>query len=283
MGCRPPAAGTPTWFGWLGRWSIAASSCWSRTSRAWPDFQLSGREIADVRAALAHLRALSVRPPGIAGFSFGAGPALIAAAGVADLRRAGSFGGYADLRNVLVFVTTGTHGYGDRRERARQEEYNRWKLLALLTGFVTEKADRARLGAIATRRLANPAGDTRAEEARLGEPGRAVLALVSNRREEAVPTLLAALPAEARQALDALSPLPVMPRLAGRLLIAHGAGDESIPYTESRRLAAAAGPQERVIVLETFHHVGPRPWWPSPARLRDAGRLVQIADGLLSP
>ena len=74
-----------------------------------------------------------------------------------------------------------------------------------------------------------------------------------------------------------------MPRLAGRLLIAHGAGDESIPYTESLRLSAAAGPHERAIILETFHHVGPRPWWPSPARLADGWRLVQLADGLLSP
>jgi methionyl-tRNA synthetase len=76
---------------------------------------------------------------------------------------------------------------------------------------------------------------------------------------------------------------PVMPRLAGRLLIAHGAGDESIPYTESLRLASAAGPREEAIILESFHHVGPRPWWPSLAHLRDGGRLVRIAEGLLSP
>ena len=43
-------------------------------------FRLSGREVDEVRAALAHLHALSQHPAGIAGFSFGAGPALIAAA-----------------------------------------------------------------------------------------------------------------------------------------------------------------------------------------------------------
>jgi hypothetical protein len=246
-------------------------------------FRLSGREVDDVRAALTRLRSLAAGPAAVAGFSFGAGPALLAAADAPDLRLAGSFGGYADLRHVLVFVTTGVHRYAGRPERLRQEEYNRWKLLALLGGFVSDGGDREQLSAMASRRLADPAADTGGQEAALGPEGRALLALVANRREDAVPGLVAALPAPARRALDTLSPLPVMARLAGRLLIAHGAGDESIPYTESLRLAAAAGPRERAIILETFHHVGPRPWWPSPARLRDGWRLLRLADGLLSP
>jgi hypothetical protein len=246
-------------------------------------FRVSGQEVDDVRAALARLAALSPRPVGIAGLSFGAGPALLAAADAPRLRMAGSFGGYADLRDVLVFITTGVHHLDGRRLRVHQEEYNRWKLLALLVAFVEDGGDRARLQDIAARRLANPADDTGGQEAQLGPEGRAVIALIANRHEEAVPALFAALPLPARQALDALSPLPVMPRLAGRLLIGHGAGDESIPYTESLRLAAAAGPHERALILETFHHVGPRPWWPGPARLRDGWRLLQVADGLLSP
>jgi len=245
-------------------------------------FHLEGREVDDVKAALAHLRALSPRPIRIAGFSFGAGPALLAAAQVPDLRLAGAFGGYADLRHVIAFITTGTYRFGDDRGASPQEEYNRWKLLALLAGFAGSDA-RARLEAIARRRLANPGDDTRGEEARLDGEGAAMLALAANRREEALPALLAALPPSARQAMDALSPLPVMPGLAGRLLIAHGAGDQSIPYTESLYLAAAAGGSERAIILETFHHVGPRPLWPSAARVRDGGRLVRIAARLLSP
>jgi hypothetical protein len=246
-------------------------------------FQLTGREVDDVRAALGHLRARSPRPVGVLGFSFGAGPALLAAAEVTDLRVAGAFGGYADLRDVIAFITTGVHQFGGRRWTVRQEEYNRWKLLALLTGFVGDDADRAHLQRIVARRLAHPADDTSAEEARVGSPGRALLALVTNRRPEAVPALMTALPAGAGRALDALSPLSVMPRLAGRLLLAHGAGDESIPYTESLRLAAAAGPHERALILETFHHAGPRAWWLSPPRARDGWRLVQLSDRLLRP
>jgi hypothetical protein len=245
--------------------------------------RLGGQEVDEVRAALGHLRALSGSRTGIAGFSFGAGPALIAAADVPDVRPVGSFGGYADLRDVLVFVTTGVHNVGGQPRKVKQEEYNRWKLLALLAGFAEDGADRQRLAAIAALRLANPAKDTADDETRLGSEGRALAALATNRREDAVAALLAALPPRARRAMDALSPLPVMPRLAGRLLIAHGIGDETIPYTESLRLAAAAGPRERAIILETFHHAGPRPRWPSPARILDGWRLVQLTDGLLSP
>ncbi|MGH7332215.1 MAG: hypothetical protein ACREKS_05580, partial [Candidatus Rokuibacteriota bacterium] len=75
-------------------------------------------------------------------------------------------------------------------------------------------------------------------------------------------------------------PLAAMPRLAGRLLIAHGAGDESIPFTESLRLAAAG--RTRAVILGTFHHVGPASGWLSPSRALDGARLVGLADRLLS-
>jgi len=244
-------------------------------------FRLSGREVDDVRSALAHLRGLSSEGIGLAGFSFGAGPALLAAAASPGLRLVGAFGGYADLRNVLTFVTTGVHHHGGQRHAVRQEEYNRWKLLALLLTFVEAERERAILQAIADRKLANPTDDTRALEERLSREGRAVFNLVVNRREEAVPGLLGDLSPRVTHALDSLSPLTVMPRLAGRLLIAHGAGDESIPFTESLRLAAAGN--AHAVILGTFHHVGPAAGWLSPSRALDGARLVSLADRLLNP
>lgn len=244
-------------------------------------FRLRGDEIEDVRAALAHLRGLGPSGIGIAGFSFGAGPALLAAADTPGLRLVGAFGGYADLRHVIAFITTGAHGFGDRQYTARPEAYNRWKLLALLLGPVEDARDRAILERMAERRLANPDDDTRDLEPRLTGEGRAVLALVSNRDPRAVPALVDALPVRARQELDALSPLPVMSRIDGRLLIAHGGGDESIPFTESLRLAAA-GRGTSAVILGTFHHVGPGGRW-SPARGLDGVRLVGLARSLLSP
>jgi hypothetical protein len=245
-------------------------------------FRLSGREVAEVRAAL---RALALLSPsvGVAGFSFGAGPALLAAADVPDLTLTASFGGYADLRNVVVYLTTGKHEFGGRRYEQRAEEYNRWKLLALLVGFVEDARDRGVLDTIAKRRLADPGDDTSALERGLGADGRAILALVHNRHENAVGPLLAALPPGARAALERLSPLAVVPRLPGRLLIAHGIEDASIPFTESLRLAEASQGRATAVILETFEHTGPQALWPSiRGRVGDGARLLRLADGLLT-
>jgi hypothetical protein len=245
-------------------------------------FKLSGREVPEVRAAL---RTLAGRSPsvGVAGFSFGAGPALLAAAEVPDLALTASFGGYADLRDVIVYLTTGTHAFGGRHYRQQPEPYNRWKLLALLAGFVQNEADRPLLDGIAQRRLADPDADTRPLEAELGPEGRLVLTLVLNRQPEAVAPLLAALPAGARAAIERLSPLTAVPSLPGRILIAHGLGDASIPFTESLRLAEASQGRAEAVILETFEHTGPQPLWSSiSSRIRDGGRLLRLADALLA-
>jgi pimeloyl-ACP methyl ester carboxylesterase len=244
-------------------------------------FALTGTEVEDIGAALRDLAARG-HAVGIAGFSFGAGPALLAAADAPEVRIVGSFGGYADLANVIAYVTTGVHSFHGKRYAQRQEEYNRWKLLALLAAILETEPDRRTLSAVATRRLADPASDTRELEAQLGRDGRAVLRLTRNRDEHSVAALLVALSPGARRMLERLSPLAVVPRLRGRLLIAHGEADDSIPFTESLRLAETAGGRARLAILHTFHHTGPRPVWQSlRERVGDGWNLMRIADGLL--
>jgi fermentation-respiration switch protein FrsA (DUF1100 family) len=246
-------------------------------------FALAGSEVDDIAAVLRHVAARR-HPVGIAGFSFGAGPALLAAAEVGDVRVAGSFGGYADLLNVVAFVTTGVHTFHGQRYHQRQEEYNRWKLLALLSGVVASEPDRQTLEAIAARRLADPGDDTGALETRLDAPGRAVLRLALNREEASVASLVAALSPETRAMLARLSPLPTVPRLRGRLLIGHGEADDSIPFTESLRLAEAANGRARLAILHTFHHTGPQGVWSSLAlRVADGWNLMRLVDDLLDP
>jgi len=250
-------------------------------------FQLTGREIADVRAALREAAALN---PGagsgsvaVAGFSFGAGPALLAAADVPGLRVVGSFGGYADLDHVIAYVTTGAYGFAGRRYVARQQDYNRWKLLALLVALVADDRDRRVLDDVARKKLADPGEDTVSVEQNLGPEGRAVLALVKNRDEDAVDGLVARLPDRAREALRQLSPLDAIPRIRARLLIAHGMADDSIPFTESQRLAAAAGERAHLTLFQTFHHTGPDTFWGSLwSRAGDGWRLVGVVDELLA-
>ena len=97
------------------------------------------------------------------------------------------------------------------------------------------------------------------------------------------PALLAALPAEARAAIEQLSPLAAVPRLSGRLLIAHGAGDVSIPFTQSLRLAEASAGRAHAVIFETFEHTTAQALWSSlGSRLRDGHRLLWLADALLA-
>jgi hypothetical protein len=233
-------------------------------------FKLDGREVAAIVAALDYATGVA-RPVAVAGFSFGAGPALLAAAERPDVRLAGSFGGYADLRAVVAYVTT----------EAGAEPYNRWKLLQLLAGLVGDASDRAGLDSIARTRLANPTEDTSRREAELRSAGRAVLALVHNRRADAVSGLVAGLSSDTHTALDRLSPLSAMSRLRGRALIAHGRADSSIPYTESVRLAEAA--ETQAVILTTFHHTGPLSFGElMRSGVPDAWKLVGLAQALLS-
>ena len=244
-------------------------------------FTLSGRETVEIGAALEHARRFGV-PVGVAGFSFGAGPALIAAAAARDVSVVGSFGGYADLRHVIRFITTGVHELDGRRYVQAPEPFNRWKLLAMLAGFL-ERDDREALGAVVSRRLADPADDTSALEARLAPAAATMVGLVRARDDAEVNRRLAALPARARAALDALSPLAAVPRLTGRLVIAHGVDDASIPFTESVRLATAGGARARVAILHTFHHTGPRGVWTGVSdRVADAWALFRVIDALLA-
>ncbi len=115
-----------------------ACSSWCPSSRGWRRSGSPGAR--STRCARRSTYTLSLNESaGIAGFSFGAGPALLAAADVPGLRVVGSFGGYADLTHVIAYVTTGAHDFDGRRYVQRQEEYNRWKLLALLVGFVQDR------------------------------------------------------------------------------------------------------------------------------------------------
>jgi hypothetical protein len=223
-------------------------------------FRISGREVADVRAALHALQARSS--------SVG-----LAAAEEPGLSLVATFGGYADLRDIIVFLATGVHRFGGRQYVQVPETSNRWKLLALVSSCVEDEADHRRLERIALRRMRSPLDDTGALERELGPAGRAALAVALNRREDAVDGLVAALPQSARDGLARLSPLPAIPRLSGRLLFVHGAGDASVPFTESLRLAETSGGRTEAVTLESFTHIVTPPFWGSLAsRVRD-GRL----------
>ncbi|MBI4608169.1 MAG: hypothetical protein HY726_04080 [Candidatus Rokubacteria bacterium] len=250
-------------------------------------FQLAESDVALVVDAVKLLGRETPGPLGILGFSFGAGPAVLAAADPGIRERValvGSFGGYWDLRRVIIFIATGWYEEDGEWRRARPEEYNRWKLLAALTPHVADPEERRRLEYLAELKLADPGADVGAHTSRLGVEGRRFLQLVESRELEQVAALMDALPLATKERFRRLSPASRIGEVRARLLVAHGAADSSIPYTESVRLARAAPALGTLVVFGGLAHVFPSEsgWARWLGRLEDGGRLVGLLDDLLA-
>ncbi|MBI5379215.1 MAG: hypothetical protein HZA23_03560, partial [Nitrospirae bacterium] len=92
-------------------------------------------DVEEVTAAFRALEALEGvdrKRLGIIAFSYGAGPALIAASHLELRERVRfllSFGGYFDLETVLVYTTTGYFEAGGQQYVLSPEEYGKWAFL----------------------------------------------------------------------------------------------------------------------------------------------------------
>jgi fermentation-respiration switch protein FrsA (DUF1100 family) len=228
---------------------------------------------------------------GIVSFSYGVGPALIAAADARIRDRVGfevGVGGYADLTEVIRFVTTGRAS--DARVRAKPYPWARWAFLAGNADFVSDPADQNRLREIANKKLEDARSDVTTLASALGPEGRAVYDLLHNEDPTRVEPLLARLNPEIRGMMTALSPLPRMRDVGARLTLVHGVADRSIPFTESERLAGAAPDPKRVhlMITRVFGHVDPAlPPLSGLAALRfyvpEAWRMIRVALAILAP
>lgn len=249
----------------------------------------------DAEAVIRGLRSLMDNPAvdpgrvGLVGLSFGAGPALLAASEpemAARLRFVGSFGGYWDLPAVIRFIATGTHDYGGRTFRQPAEPYNRWKLLALLAAALPPGAEREALESVARVRLANPGA--LAPIPSLGPEGQAIVELATAQSPEQVGQAMERLPPSLREELDRLSPRSFASRIKMPLIIGHGKNDDSIPFTESLKLADAVRHRVpvRLAVLEGFGHTqdrGSLGWWGAlTARGRTVWGFYRLVDALVA-
>jgi dienelactone hydrolase len=200
---------------------------------------------------------------GLIGFSYGAGPTIVAAADarVRDrVRFVVSFGGYYDLLNVIAFITTGYAEFGDVRGRTIPNEYSRWIFLRYNLDLIPVARDREILKEIADAKAKNPGVDAGPLAATLGPEGRAAYNLLVNRDPGRVPALVEALPPAVREQIRFLSPSRVIQDLRARLFIVHSDPDDYLPKTESLRLAAAMQSRGNVhlALLTVFDHVRPR-------------------------
>ncbi len=206
----------------------------------------SPKDIDDVVAAFRFLQQHpSVRPDavGLVGISYGAGPALVAAARP-EIRDAVSFvmshAGYYDLENVLRFIVTGEYEYGDIRGKLEPNRYGHEILSRTLEALGVDDAT--------AKNFTESPQDF-------------------DENFERLPRL--------RELVERLSPSEVAGELrAEHVYIIHATDDTFIPYTESLRLRDAftrlsfAGQnlggragrlQVRFQLIDIFEHGTPRP------------------------
>lgn len=243
---------------------------------------VSPGDIADARASLVQF----LRLPGVdpsrrigAGLSYGSGPLLLAAAEPPLSGRLSRFlvlGGYADLREVLRFATTGAYGYHSQRSslQGRQEPspYVRQMLGQTLAAWAAP-ADRQLLAAMVEgRESALPRG--------LSPAGRRTAELVLNRDPHRFDPLYAELPISIRLKLEALTVSPALMGITAPVYILHPRNDRFVPASEALRLWDALPVSARgaiVIPPALPHGLSLREEWRHLESLRSVWQVYRLA------
>ena len=242
------------------------------------DSALIGDAIAELAQRFAGAAERSV---GLVAISFAVGPALLAAGETPagrHVRFAVAIGGYYDIDAAITFATTGAYRLADGQwHRGTPNEFGKFVFLRGNADMLSDPADRARLVALADRRLANPAAEIGDLVARLGPEGRPVYDLIDNRDPERVAGLIARLPDAIRRELRQLDLRGrEFPWLAGPVFLVHGEDDAMIPAGESAKLAAALGRRAELYLIERFAHVD-----AGTASVADSLRLWNAAQRIL--
>jgi acetyl esterase/lipase len=237
-----------------------------------PDFlgfkslRLRTSDIGEMADAALYLRSLRDRilPDriGMIGFSYGAGPMLVAAADPLiekQLKFVASFGGYYDLIRVIKFVTTGYYQYREERGYSQPSDYTRWIFLRYNLDLLQNPADRAMLARVSEERGWGSSQQSPDRLAGLTSEGQSVYRLLVNRDPEKVEGLVRQLAPSIRRMIDQLSPSRQLHRLSPYTIIVHSDPDPFIPHTESLALAEALGREGKVRleILRLFRHVQP--------------------------
>ena len=205
------------------------------------------------------------RDAGIACFSYGCGPALIAAshAEIHDkVRFVVDFGGYYDIREVFEFTVT---------EPENPLAYSKWVYLAANSDVLSDKSEQERVRRIAQKRLAGAASDSKDEE-NLSAEALGLISIFSAATPADFRARLAATPVSLQKTLDALSPSHYIDGLHARLVLIHLAHDPSIPAEQSIELAEAArarGIGRRLTILQMYGHTYPTLPEPGLATILD--------------
>jgi hypothetical protein len=188
---------------------------------------------------------------GIACFSYGCGPAMIAAADPEISKRvrfALSFGGYFDIRETLQFVVT-----------TPESDIVDWKwvFVGANADLVQDEGDRSRLRAIAEQRAA---GRFERDVEVVSPEAKALVNIFSAKTPDVFLRLLNAGPENLQARLDALSPSRFVQDIRAQLILVHGVNDSVIPAEQTVEFAEAArttGLDYHLTLLGTHGHMNP--------------------------
>jgi fermentation-respiration switch protein FrsA (DUF1100 family) len=253
------------------------------------------RQVTEVADAFRYLVQQDLSPggrAGIAAFSFGAGPAILAAL-EGDLRDRVRFifavGGYHDLRRTIRYFTTGYFDADGSRRYLEPSDYARAVFAYTALAHLSDLDDRATLRSMVEAKMKSASADVSGLASRLAPEGQSVYRLLTNTDPDVVSELIDSLPQETRTLIDELTLADKELRgLPARLILVHGKNDPLVPYSETVALSQAVAPSEpRVFLIErllahvdlTFSDVlAPRFWTED---LPDAKRVLDSLAALL--
>ncbi len=247
------------------------------------------REVADAFGWLASRPALApAGHVGIAGFSYGVGPVLLAALQPETRERVKfvlAVGGYYSLHNVVSYLTTGHYRVdqpagpvADTVAHLPPHPYAQAAFIRSNLDLLERPVDRGFfLG------YADYLTDSRVDQAapvppRLAPDAQAFYDLLSNHQPARVPALLDQLPPRMRSELQGINPAAHdLSRMRASVILLHGRSDNLIPYTESIALADAlpAG-QARLFLIDGLAHVDLKP------QRQDVPQLLAAMQALLA-
>ena len=247
------------------------------------------REVADAFAWLASRPGLA--PPGhtgIAGFSYGAGPVLLAAL-QPDIRERVRFvlavGGYYSLENVVTYLTTGYYRVDEPAGLAvppaglrSVHPYSKSAFIRSNLDLLERPADRGFFRSYATYITDNRMDMDEPIPASLAPDAQAFHDLLTNHLPARVPVLLGRLSPRMRTELEGINPAAHdLSRLRANVILLHGRGDNLIPYTESIALAGALPERQvQLFLIDGLAHVDFRPL------AHDVPQLLAVMEALLA-
>ena len=235
---------------------------------------LTGRlEVAEIDGVVRAFQLLAARPEvdpariGIVGFSVGGSLALLAAGDQrisSQVRWVNAFGAFADASTYLAAVSA--HAFRDADGAAvpwTPSPLAREVYLRFLLDQVDGEGDRQRLdAALAEPILAaeRPPPDPSLRASLETDSARTIHDLLTASSLDEAESTIEALPAGALAFIDAISPARHLDGLRAEVHLMHETEDHHVPYVESRVLASALEPEDRLAEhteFRLFDHVQP--------------------------